>query len=520
MLARNNEILGTAKTDAEGRATFNPGLNRGEGGMAPAVLMASNGDQDFVFLDMTKAGFDLSDRGVTGREAPGALDVYAWTERGIYRAGETVHVAALARDGAADAVENLPLTFIFSRPDGVEDRRIVSDGASAGGHAVDLGLSSAAMRGTWTVAIHTDPKEPAVASHAFLVEDFVPDRIEFDITSDKPEIAPGETANITVDGRFLYGAPAAGLALEGELVLSTKRQWDTFKGYWFGLADEQDVEANRTPLTGLPFIGDDGKANFPVSIDQPPSTTRLINAAVTLRMREAGGRAVERSLDIAVRPTADMIGIRPDFAGDEVPQGGTAKFSVIASDASGNRKAIPGALWKLVKIERNYQWYRSGNYWNYEPVTFTEAVASGTVDIAADSEISISQAVDWGRYRLEIETPDPAGPATSYEFDAGWFVTASSTETPDGLEIALDKEAYAPGEVAKLQDFAALRRRTSRRRRRGQADHHRCRRLCPQAAQPSTFRSAPTGAPAPMSPPRSSGPARRRNRACPPAPSA
>ena len=189
LLAKNNEILGTAKTDAEGRATFNPGLTRGEGGMAPAVLMASSGDEDFVFLDMTKAGFDLSDRGVTGREAPGALDVYAWTERGIYRAGETVHVAALARDGAADAVENLPLTFIFSRPDGVEDRRIVSDGASAGGHAVDLGLSSAAMRGTWTVAIHTDPKEPAVASQAFLVEDFVPDRIEFDLTADKPEIA-------------------------------------------------------------------------------------------------------------------------------------------------------------------------------------------------------------------------------------------------------------------------------------------------------------------------------------------
>ena len=166
----------------------------------------------------------------TGREAPGALDVYAWTERGIYRAGETVHVAALARDGAADAVENLPLTFIFSRPDGVEDRRIVSDGASAGGHAVDLGLSSAAMRGTWTVAIHTDPKEPAVASQAFLVEDFVPDRIEFDMTSDKPEIAPGETANVTVDGRFLYGAPAAGLALEGELDADHQAPVGRFQG--------------------------------------------------------------------------------------------------------------------------------------------------------------------------------------------------------------------------------------------------------------------------------------------------
>ena len=67
--------------------------------MVPAVLMASvAGDDDFVFLDMTRAGFDLSDRGVAGRPAPGALDVYAWTERGIYRVGETVHVGALARD--------------------------------------------------------------------------------------------------------------------------------------------------------------------------------------------------------------------------------------------------------------------------------------------------------------------------------------------------------------------------------------------------------------------------------------
>ncbi|HEY4191790.1 MAG TPA: MG2 domain-containing protein, partial [Mesorhizobium sp.] len=231
LLAKNNEILGTARTDAEGRATFNPGLVRGEGGQVPAVLMARQGEQDFVFLDMSRAGFDLSDRGVEGRAAPGALDVYAWTERGIYRVGEDVHVAALARDASGTAVDKLPLTFIFSRPDGVEDRRIVSDGVSAGGHAVDLPLPGNAMRGTWSVSIYTDPKQPAVASQMFLVDDFVPDRIEFDLTSDKQEIAQGETAKIGVDGRFLYGAPAVGLALEGELTLSTTRDWDRYKGF-------------------------------------------------------------------------------------------------------------------------------------------------------------------------------------------------------------------------------------------------------------------------------------------------
>ena len=452
LLAKNNEILGTAKTDADGRASFNPGLSRGEGGMVPAVLMASGADEDFVFLDMTRAGFDLSDRGVTGRAAPGALDVYAWTERGIYRAGEDVHVAALARDGSATAVENLPLTFIFSRPDGVEDRRIVADGAEAGGYAVDLALSSAAMRGTWTVAIHTDPKEPAVASQMFLVEDFVPDRIEFDLSSDKDEIAVGETANVTVDGRFLYGAPAAGLALEGEVTLSTIREWETFKGYYFGLADEQEGDANRTPLADLPVVGDDGKATFPVEIDQLPATTRLVNAAVTVRMREAGGRAVERDIDIGIRPTSDMIGIRPDFSGDEVPEGGTAKFSFIATDPDGERIALAGAQWSLVKIERNYQWYRNGNYWNYEPVTFTKAVANGTIDISADDASSPCRSPSTGA-ATGSRSRHPIPPARSPAMNSrpAGTSTASSTETPDALEIALDKANYAPGEVARLK---------------------------------------------------------------------
>ncbi|MDA4833153.1 MG2 domain-containing protein, partial [Enterobacter hormaechei] len=143
-------------------------LLRGTAAMTPAVITAKNGDADYVFLDMTRAGFDLSDRGVTGRTAPGAIDVLAWTERGIYRAGETVHASALARDIGAKAIENLPLTFVFRRPDGVEDRRMVSDGAALGGHTLDLALQANAMRGTWNMQIYTDPKGSPIAEKSFM----------------------------------------------------------------------------------------------------------------------------------------------------------------------------------------------------------------------------------------------------------------------------------------------------------------------------------------------------------------
>ncbi len=451
LLARNNEVLGEAVTDAEGRATFSPGLVRGEGGLVPAVLSAARGGDDFVFLDMTRPGFDLSDRGVAGRAAPGAIDVYAWTERGIYRAGETVHAAALARDDRTDAIANLPLTFIFTRPDGVEERRMVSDGAALGGHHIALDLEQTALRGAWGLAIHADPEAPALARVNFLVEDFVPDRIEFDLASTASDVAPGEPASLQVDGRYLYGAPAAGLELEGEINITTTREWERFPDYRFGLADEDYVAGNTIPLDDLPVADADGHADFDAVVDTLPSTTRLINAEVVVRMRESGGRAVERRLDLTVKPEATVIGIRPGFDGNAVPENGNATFRAIAVSPEGEQVAFDDALWTLVEIERSYQWYRTDSGWDYEPITVERKVSEGEIDLAAADGAVLSLPVGWGRYRLTVESADPTGPVASFEFDAGWYVASASTETPDGLEIALDKESYRAGDVARLQ---------------------------------------------------------------------
>ena len=54
--------------------------------------------------------------------------------------------------------------------------------------------------------------------------------------------------------------------------------------------------------------------------------------------------------------------------------------------------------------------------------------------------------VQWGRYRLEVSSADRNGPVTSIAFDAGWYAEASA-DTPDLLEIALDKPEYVPGET-------------------------------------------------------------------------
>ena len=54
--------------------------------------------------------------------------------------------------------------------------------------------------------------------------------------------------------------------------------------------------------------------------------------------------------------------------------------------------------------------------------------------------------VTWGRYRLEVTSPDAAGPETVMSFDSGFYAEASA-DTPDLLEIALDKPEYKPGDA-------------------------------------------------------------------------
>jgi alpha-2-macroglobulin len=449
LLAKNNEILGTATTDAEGRAIFSPGLMRAGAALAPAVLTAEQPGKDYVFLDMTRAGFDLSDRGVTGRPAPGAIDIYAWTERGIYRPGETVHVGALARDIGAEAIDGLPLTFIFTRPDGVEYRRMVSTGAGLGGHSVDLALDSNVMRGTWTLGIHVDPKKAAIAEKTFLVDDFLPDRIEFDLTSKESAITPGTPLTVGVDGRYLYGAPAEGLTLEGDVVIKPTRSSKAWPSYVFGLADEEAGDNTTLTLDGLEPLDAKGHGTISVQVNDLPSTTRLLEATLSVRLKEGSGRAVERQLTLPVQTEQPMIGIKPEFSGD-LAEGATGHFRVIALDASGKPETSTGAHWKLVQLERNYQWYRDGNSWRFEPIVTTKQVANGVVDIAADG-VDLAVNVKWGRYRLEVDGAGNAAPATSIEFNAGWFVEASSSETPDALDIALDKPVYKVGDTAKLK---------------------------------------------------------------------
>ncbi len=63
--------------------------------------------------------------------------------------------------------------------------------------------------------------------------------MEFELTAPAGRLSKTAPAELKVDGRYLYGAPASGLSLEGELVIGPAKERPGFAGYRFGLADEE-----------------------------------------------------------------------------------------------------------------------------------------------------------------------------------------------------------------------------------------------------------------------------------------
>ncbi|HEX9882246.1 MAG TPA: MG2 domain-containing protein, partial [Hyphomicrobium sp.] len=451
LVARNNEVLGTAKSDANGYARFDAGLTRGEGGLQPALLVAESESGEYAFLDLTSGAFDLTDRGVKGREAPGPLDGYLYTERGIYRPGEDVHITGLVRDKTGKAA-SLPVTLIVTRPDGVEHRRYTLSDKGLGGRELTLGLPPSAMTGTWRAKLHADPQNNAITQVSFLVEDFVPERLDLKLEPPTAALTPGETETIKASGRYLYGPPAEGLAIEGDVVVRlSNKDVAGFPGFAFGQADES-VDPVRQPLDATATTDASGNADIAVALPQIPHTAKPLEANVILRLRESGGRTIERSVTIPVDLKEPRIGIKSLFKGEDLDDNQTAEFEVVMLDGKGERTAAPDLTWQLMRLDTNWQWYRRDGQWNYEPVTLTRKVADGTIAATADGDLAkITANVRYGRYKLEVASADPSGPAASMTFNAGWYTSGNEAESPEILDVALDRASYKPGDTAKLR---------------------------------------------------------------------
>ncbi|WP_417456141.1 alpha-2-macroglobulin family protein [Kordiimonas sp.] len=448
LVARDNSILQSAKTGRDGSVSFKAALMRGEGGASPAAIVAETDKGDYAFLSLTGPALDLSDRGASGRQSTGPLDGFLFSERGIYRPGEVVHLSAMLRDAQARAVPSLPLTMVVYRPDGVEAKKVPLTGDALGGYDYDYQLTPGARTGLWRAALHADDETKTIANYRFRVEDFVPERLSAKLETTADVVSQGEQLDAIVQADLLYGAPAADLS--GSLSITLQADdtpFDDYDDYRFGLVSDDftSKQAGRQS-----FVTDaKGAARVAVSLDSLPDTTRPLRAFLNAEIVDVGGRPVSQNTMVQVKTNPVLLGLKADNHGG-FQDGETAKLDVIALSDSGDTLAGHKVRAVWVREHHQYNWYRLHGDWRFRTTSYDEVLGEEVFETGEDGSLELERLLPSGRYRLDVFEED-GNAATSMHITVGWWSQGSSPTVPDGLELTLDNAALEAGD--RLQGF-------------------------------------------------------------------
>lgn len=442
LIARNNREIAKSITDQSGYALFAPQLIHGQSGNSPSYLTATVKGAEFTVLNLRTESFDLSDRGSMGKDPSGAMDIFLYTERGIYRPQETVHISALLRDKKGHAITAMPLTLKLFRPDGMLAHESIIKDQGHGSYQFDFKTSNQIQSGQWIAALYVDSKQKEISHVRFIINDFVPPRIEAKATSTAKILKPFEKAAFDVSAQYYFGPPGSKLKVEStSKLIACPKPFTKWQSYYFGLVEE--------PFTAVQFKNSDGKtdeqgkASINTTIAISPQTTHPLQLETSVQVFETGGRSVTTKNTVFFWHQPCLIGIEPQFKDHEINSHSQANFKIIALNEQGELLAKSNLKYTLFEEEHDYIWYRHGVDWQYESVFRDKVIASGNVTLADQSPTPLSLPVQYGRYRIEL-LDEKSGVATSYRFNAGWSAVSDMPNKPDRLNLAFTPDAKNP----------------------------------------------------------------------------
>ena len=251
-----------------------------------------------------------------------------------------------------------------------------------------LPLAPGAFTGEWQLTAHIDPEGPPVGRTSFIVESFVPPRLEVAVTTREPYLDPTGPLDVEVRAAYLYGAPGADLPGEVELTIhEADAPFPEFEGYRFGLVEEPFLPVRLPPA---PFRADgQGRAALQLMPESGVDTPNPLAATLRARVFDIDGRPVTATAQLPVRHAEGYVGIRPGFA-DALGEGAQARFDLVLLDAEGRPLPERELAFDLVREIVDYVWFQRAGQWDFEQVVTDEPVTGGRARTDATGRASLT----------------------------------------------------------------------------------------------------------------------------------
>lgn len=460
LIARNGSTLATQQADAQGHIRFAPDPKAG-GEREPFCIVARK-KTDFAFLPLVYMNGLRYDTDVWGLPSHEYRDTAAFLfcDRGIYRAGETVHAGILLKQNDwAQNLDGTPIKIslrdprhtilttynLFTGKNGLTECAFtLPDKATPGRYVIELARN--------------DQSGTVLKTHSLIVRDFEPDRIKAtaSFTNEGKGWLSPQNATCTVGVHNLYGTPSRQSVVKMQWQLNTASlSFPNWKGWRFPTDFDESEEhtARRISINGGELCTDDeGRVSFTVPSGKHDLATYTLKAEAEA-FEEGNGRSVFTNAACIVSPHPWLLGIKTDGNTAWIPRNARFVVQWVAIDPNLKSIAVDGLTFELEQCKErvilsrkrfgNFE-YETSKRWEKcfetpRPLTLKAEATPFTLpsDRVGDFRITVRDAQGQikGRllYTVTGEGGDPA-----------------ATEQDSKIKLSVAKRTYKPGELVEL----------------------------------------------------------------------
>ena len=396
---------------------------------------------------------------VDSDRAPAKLRGFMHTDRGLYRAGEQVHVKGLARVTRLGAPLEVPgegktVKVTVDDPKGKTFAETEARLSPFGGFWFDLDLPGDARLGDYAIHARLDS---GTFTRTFTVEAYRP--ATFEVTGKLKNAAIVKTGAVQgkVSASYFYGAPVR----EGKLAVTvhSRSRRVRFAGYeeyefidgrrYDGYRDDSEHAQNFVTEETAAL---DDKGGAPVAFSVGPNDVSydadlLVNASVTA----ASNEVISKTFTVPYFRARTYFGIKtPGYFVDVTkPQ----PIQIVALAADG-KPASSAAKVTVTRRDWSCVWEDWGYRGNYQCKEALQTLLTRTVQLAGGKPAEVSITPDTGGdYWIVVEgetAKQDAAPAAAELY--AWGDGGGSWKAQDSmaLDIVADKKEYKAGDTATL----------------------------------------------------------------------
>jgi alpha-2-macroglobulin len=386
-----------------------------------------------------------------------------FSDRGIYRPGDTLHVKGIFRQEGARGLQTpagRTVELTFEGPEGESFAKQSVALSAFGTISADVKIPDAGRLGTYSVraTVQGSARDYADANDTFEVAEYRPAEFKVSAESDRPAYVRGDEASWTAHGDYLFGAPMSGA--EVWMHVTRERTWFHPKNAEGFVTDDETFHAGKPEDSQREYeianrndkLDAKGMARMKASLSMPGQRGAEL-VSLEADVTDLSRQTIAGSTSAIVHPADFYVGLR---SGDDlfVKASEALHPEVIAVDPKGARVASVPVTVELVQRKWTVAKQAVGGGYRTESTIEDRVISSCTVTTGAKPASCSVQPNGAGYFILRASAKDRRGNPSSAS--TGIYATSDVGETswPDSdatnVSLVPDRKSYEVGQTARV----------------------------------------------------------------------